>query len=56
MPNQYTKVPVNIHIQKPNDMTYLNKCYTKAIFEIIKNKIPHNPSLIDEVIQRLISN
>lgn len=53
MPNQYTRVPISIHVQKPNDMTHLNKCYTKAVFEILKRKIPCNRNLIDEIIQKL---
>jgi regulatory protein YycH of two-component signal transduction system YycFG len=53
MPNQYTRVALSLDIQKPNDTSQLNIQYTKALFEILKNKLNQNPELIDEIIMKV---
>ena len=51
MPNQYSKVEFTIEIKIPQDTLLLKKQYTKALFELLKNKIPHNTLFVDELIK-----
>lgn len=53
MPNQYTKVELKLEVQLPQDTSLLKKKYTKAVLELLKNKISPNPQLIDEIIKKI---
>jgi uncharacterized protein (DUF2267 family) len=53
MPNQYTKVELKLEVQLPQDTSHLKKKYTKAVLELLKNKISRNPQLIDEIIKKV---
>lgn len=53
MPNQYSKVELSIETNIPQENSLLKKQYTKALFEILKNKIPQNTLFIDELIKTL---
>lgn len=53
MPNQYTKVELKLEINEINDTTHLKKQYTKAVFEILKNKFPQDSNFIDELINAI---
>jgi hypothetical protein len=50
MPNQYNKVELTIETKLPQENLFLKKQYTKALFELLKNKIPQNALFIDELI------
>lgn len=56
MPNQYNKVELTVDFKIPSDTTLLEKQYTKALFELLKNKIPRNPRFIEELIDNLLKN
>lgn len=51
MANQYSKVKLTVVTEIPNDNSFLKKQYTKALFQILKNKIPRNTMFIDELIK-----
>lgn len=53
MANQYTKVQLQIKIEKPEDISALQQQFTKAYFSIIKKHIPKNKIFIEEVINRM---
>ncbi len=53
MPNQYTKVQLQLEIEKPKDIEPLQKELTKAYFSLIKNCLPKNKAIIDELINKI---
>jgi hypothetical protein len=53
MPNQYTKVDLHLEADPPLHMSNLNGQYTKALFDILKNKISPDSQLIDEIIKKV---
>lgn len=53
MPNQYSKVELTVDIKIPQDTSLLKKQYTKALFELLKIKIPQNTLFVDELIKTL---
>lgn len=53
MPNQYTKVDLSLDVNLPSDVSIVNKQYTKAFFDILKNKILPDSHLIDEIIEKV---
>lgn len=53
MPNQYNKVELSIETKVPKENPLLKEQYTKAIFELLKNKFPQNILFIDELIKAI---
>ncbi len=53
MPNQYTKVELKLEINEIHDTTHLKKQYTKAVFEILKNKFTQDSNFINELIDTI---
>lgn len=51
MPNQYSKVKLTIVTEIPEKNSFLEKQYTKALFQLLKNKIPDNTMFVDELIK-----
>jgi hypothetical protein len=51
MPNQYSKVELTLELKMPQDITFLKKQYTKALFEFLKDKIPQNTEFINDLIK-----
>lgn len=53
MPNQYTKIPLHLENKKTPQTPLIKQQFTKAIFTILKDKLPTNPQEIEEIIKRL---
>lgn len=51
MPNQYSKVELSVETNLPQENLLLKEQYTKALFELLKDKIPQNALFIDELIK-----
>jgi hypothetical protein len=51
MPNQYSKVELTLDLKMPQDITLLKKQYTKALFELLKNKIPQTTDFTNDLIK-----
>lgn len=54
MPNQYTKPQLQVKIENPQDMAKLKDKFTKAYFKQVKNYLPKNKNLIDELIDKIM--
>jgi len=53
MPNQYTKVTLQIEIEEPIEYGYLQKNLTNSVFEILKEKLPKEVKLIEQLIKEI---
>ncbi|MEG0775301.1 hypothetical protein [Clostridium sp.] len=53
MPNQYTKVSLQIEIESPKDTKVLEEELTKTYFSILKNHLPKNKPIIEQVITKI---
>ena len=53
MPNQYTKVTLQIEIEEPIEYRYLQKNLTNSVFEILKEKLPKEVKLIEQLIKEI---
>jgi len=53
MPNQYTKVTLQIEIQNPKNTKTLEEELTKTYFSIFKKYLPKNKPIIEQVITKI---
>jgi hypothetical protein len=53
MPNQYDKIELTVESETPQNTLSLKTLYTKALFELLKSKIPHNTLFVQELINTI---
>ena len=53
MPNQYTKVTLQIEIEEPIEYGYLQKNLTNSVFEILKEKLPKEVKFLEQLIKEI---